>query len=375
MLNVFMADRRGCLTKIEVASDGSLPVEAVWLDLLAPTSEEERQVEAMLGVGVPTREEMQEIEVSSRLYEENGALYMTATVVARADTEHPEASAISFILAGDRLVTVRYAEPQSFALFTTRCQRSPGPFTRGDAVLAGLLDALIDRIADVIEHIGLEVDGISHEVFEHPTTPRKSGDFQGILRSLGRRGDLTSKVRESLVGIGRLLMFLGQAGTTNTKTAKDLHPSAHHDPRRALAHRARLLPVRQDQLPAGRHARHDQHRAERDHLDLLGGRGGGPAADPDRQHLRHEFHVHARAGVAARLSCGDRAHARLGARAALVLQAPRVALSADLDVRARIWRATPHRHRGRVTLRARLGLRTDHQDPSGPASHRRVAPF
>jgi magnesium transporter len=222
MLNVFMADRRGCLTKIEVASDGSLPVEAVWLDLLAPTSEEERQVEAMLGVGVPTREEMQEIEVSSRLYEENGALYMTATVVARADTEHPEASAISFILAGDRLVTVRYAEPQSFALFTTRCQRSPGPFTRGDAVLAGLLDALIDRIADVIEHIGLEVDGISHEVFEHPTTPRKSGDFQGILRSLGRRGDLTSKVRESLVGIGRLLMFLGQAGTTNTKTAKDL---------------------------------------------------------------------------------------------------------------------------------------------------------
>jgi magnesium transporter len=222
MLNVFMADRRGCLTKIEVASDGSLPVEAVWLDLLAPTSEEERQVEAMLGVGVPTREEMQEIEVSSRLYEENGALYMTATVVARADTEHPEASAISFILAGDRLVTVRYAEPQSFALFTTRCQRSPGPYTLGDAVLAGLLDALIDRIADVIEHIGLEVDGISHEVFEHPTTPRKSGDFQGILRSLGRRGDLTSKVRESLVGIGRLLMFLGQAGTTNTKTAKDL---------------------------------------------------------------------------------------------------------------------------------------------------------
>jgi magnesium transporter len=165
---------------------------------------------------------MQEIEASSRLYEENGALYMTTTVVARADTEHPEAPAISFILAGDRLVTVRYAEPQSFALFAGRCQRSPGPFGRGDGVLAGLLDALIDRVADVLERIGLEVDGISHEVFEHPTTPRKSGDFQRILRSLGRRGDLTSKVRESLVGIGRLVMFLGQAGTPNVKAAKDL---------------------------------------------------------------------------------------------------------------------------------------------------------
>ncbi|MGH6901844.1 MAG: magnesium transporter CorA family protein [Geminicoccaceae bacterium] len=216
MLNVFVADPRGCLTKIEVASDGSLPIDAVWLDLLAPTLEEERQVEAMLGVGVPTREEMQEIEVSSRLYEENGALYMTTTVVARADTERPEASAISFILAGDRLATVRYAEPQSFTLFAARCQRSPG-FTRGDAVLAGLLDALIDRIADVIEHLGLEVDGLSHEVFEHPATPRKTGDFQRILRSLGRRGDLISKVRESLVGIGRLVMFFGQAGTANAK--------------------------------------------------------------------------------------------------------------------------------------------------------------
>jgi magnesium transporter len=222
MLNVFAADRRGCLEKMAAAPDGSLPAAAVWLDLVAPTPEEEHRVEALLGVGVPTREEMQEIEVSSRLYEENGALYMTATVVAKAETEHPEASAISFILAGDRLVTVRYAEPQSFPLFTARCQRSPGAYTRGDAVLAGLLDALIDRIADVLEHIGLEVDGISHQVFEHPAAPRKGGDFQGILRSLGRRGDLTSKVRESLVGIGRLLMFFGEAGTPNGKTAKDL---------------------------------------------------------------------------------------------------------------------------------------------------------
>jgi magnesium transporter len=222
MLNVFAADGRGCLVKAQDAPDAALPPEAVWLDLVAPTVAEERLVETLLGVEVPTREEMQEIEVSSRLYEENGALYMTATVVSRADTEHPEASAISFILAGDRLVTVRYADPQPFGLFASRCQRSPGTYPRGDAVLAGLLDALIDRIADVLEHIGLEVDALSHEVFEHPATPRRGGDFQDILRRLGRRGDLTSKVRESLVGVGRLLMFLGQIGTPNTKAAKDL---------------------------------------------------------------------------------------------------------------------------------------------------------
>lgn len=220
MLNLFAADRRGCLVKVEVAPDGPLPAEAVWIDLLAPTREEERRVEALLGVEVPTHEEMQEIEVSSRLYEENGALYMTATVLCKAQSERPETAAISFILAGDRLVTVRYAEPQPFALFAARCQRAPGVHTRGDAVLAGLLDALIDRIADILEHIGREVDDISHEIFEHSAKPGR-GDFQGILRRLGLRGDLTSKVRESLVSVGRLLMFLTQASTAQ-KIAKNL---------------------------------------------------------------------------------------------------------------------------------------------------------
>ena len=222
MLNVFVADGRGCLVKAEVGPDEPLPGEAVWLDLVAPTPEEERKVESLLGVEVPTREEMQEIEVSSRLYEENGALYMTATVLSKAQSEQPQASAVSFILAGERLVTVRYADPQPFELFAARCQRTPVPQARGDGVLVGLLDALVDRIADVLEHIGLEVDAISHEVFEHPASPRASGDFQDILRRLGRRGDLTSKVRESLVGVGRLLMFFAQVGPANTKTAKDL---------------------------------------------------------------------------------------------------------------------------------------------------------
>ena len=125
MLNVFVADPRGCLAKVEAPPDRPLPAEAVWIDLVSPTADEERQVEALLGVGVPTREEMQEIELSSRLYQENGALYMTATVVSKADTRRPEATAVSFILAGSRLVTVRYAEPQSFELFASRCQRRP----------------------------------------------------------------------------------------------------------------------------------------------------------------------------------------------------------------------------------------------------------
>jgi len=51
--------------------------QAVWVDLLEPTRDEEKLVERLIGTNVPTREEMLEIEPSSRLYEKNGVVFMT----------------------------------------------------------------------------------------------------------------------------------------------------------------------------------------------------------------------------------------------------------------------------------------------------------
>jgi magnesium transporter len=208
MLTAYLVDRRGRLVQAETSPESPLPSDAVWFDLIAPSAEEEQRVEAVLGVDVPTREEMQEIEASSRLYEENGALYMTATVLAKSETDYPQAGAVTFILAGDRLVTVRYSEPQPFAAFVAKGQRSPGTYQRGDVILAGLLDAIIDRLADILERVGIEVDDLSRTVFQHAAEPVRS--FQDVLRQLGRKGDLTSKARESLFGIERLLLFFSQ---------------------------------------------------------------------------------------------------------------------------------------------------------------------
>jgi magnesium transporter len=217
MLTAYVLDRRGCLAE---ASPGARPPnDAVWLDLVSPSAEEEQRVEAVLGVDVPTREEMQEIEASSRLYEENGALYMTATVLAKSETDYPQATAVTFILSGDRIVTVRYAEPQPFASFVAKGQRSPGAYQRGDVILAGLLDAIIDRLADILERVGMEVDDISETVFQQATGPVRS--FHDVLRRLGRKGDLTSKARESLFGIERLLIFFSQSCARDEK-ARDL---------------------------------------------------------------------------------------------------------------------------------------------------------
>jgi magnesium transporter len=186
-----------------------IPPTAVWFDLAAPTVPEDKLVERTLGTPVPTREEMQEIEVTSRLYVENGARYMTATLMCQSDTANPKTTAVTFILTGHRLVTVRYDEPRPFTIVSAKLARVCPAAVSGESVLMDLLDAVIDRAADILERIGAEVDQVSHDIFEPAgSAADRSRSYNDILKTIGRKGDLTSKVRESLVSIGRLLLFL-----------------------------------------------------------------------------------------------------------------------------------------------------------------------
>jgi len=192
-----------------IAPGEQVPEEAVWLDLVNPAPGEDKMVEGLLGIAVPTREEMQEIEVSSRLYTEHHARFMTATLMCNSDTATPQTTAVTFILARHRLVTVRYEEPRPFLIVNNKLTRACPNNTTGETVLMELLDAVIDREADLLERIGLEVDKVSHEIFDpHGEGPDRSISYQDLLKQIGSKGDLTSKVRESLVSIGRLLLFL-----------------------------------------------------------------------------------------------------------------------------------------------------------------------
>jgi magnesium transporter len=208
MLSVHVP-RGTSLERQVVEESGSIPEGAVWFDLVTPTYAEDKLVERALGVAVPTREEMQEIEVSSRLYVESGARYMTATLMCQSDTASPKTTAVTFILAGHKLVTVRYDEPRPFTLISNKLARQCPVTVSGETVLMDLLDAVIDRAADILERAGAEIDRVSHDIFE-PEGRRvdRTITYRYILRTIGRKGDLTSKVRESLVSIGRLVLFL-----------------------------------------------------------------------------------------------------------------------------------------------------------------------
>ena len=197
-----------------VRRDGALDVRTgtLWIDLLNPTPEEEKAVEAALGLDVPTQAEMREIEASSRFYKEDGAHFMTALILQTVENDAPRTSNITFILAANRLVTVRYADPKAIQIFSDKACRNDPTCTSGPQILIGLIEAMIQRQADHVEKIQDEVEALAPQIFGQ----RNAGQTKGrrldvMLRSIGRAGDLTSRAQESVVSFHRTLHYFSDA--------------------------------------------------------------------------------------------------------------------------------------------------------------------
>lgn len=195
--------------EIITSANQQLLKSAVWIDLLTPTKEEETLVEAMLELDVPTREEMQEIEFSSRLYKENDAYFMTVTMVAKSDTPNPKSDAVTLILSNNTLISVRYIEPHSFALFAATLPKLPVENLSGEVLLIELLDWSVDRLADILENVSRGLEEYSQEVF-HPKEKGEHPDYKTMLIRVGASGDLNTKVQESLTSFSRLITFLSK---------------------------------------------------------------------------------------------------------------------------------------------------------------------
>ena len=131
-----------------------------------------------LGMELPTRADMEEIEISSRLYTENGALFMTALMLANSGTEKPAADVVTFVLARKKLITFRYIDPQPFRTFEARCGRSTVRRQQGRERAAGLIDVIIDRLADIQERASVgdrrhQPRNLRLDARKHPITSRE----------------------------------------------------------------------------------------------------------------------------------------------------------------------------------------------------------
>lgn len=193
----------------------SIPDGVVWIDMLEPTAEEVAFVEKITSLTLPNYDALSEIESSSRLYVEKGALFMSTPLVFKATSGAPELTPVGFILTRKLLITIRFAELSAFTTFHDRAAKPGTVHPSSAGVFAALLDAVIDRMADVLENVGAELATLSKRAFRSDPLTGKSraankenADMRALLRRIGRAGDLGSTIRDSLLGVSRMIPYM-----------------------------------------------------------------------------------------------------------------------------------------------------------------------
>jgi magnesium transporter len=204
MIRVWCAGRSACEQPVDPAV-WVMPPDAVWIDLVQPTREEENAVEKALGLSVPTREEMAELEASSRIYRENGATYATADIVTHGDEEIPGIQPVTFVVTAGPLVTVRYVDPKPFAMMVDKLSREPHLCATGPELFLNLMETIVDRVSDILSGTVVRVEGIAGHVF----SGGKTVGFERLITKLGRAQMTNARIEQSLAGLARIFAFVG----------------------------------------------------------------------------------------------------------------------------------------------------------------------
>ena len=190
----------------------TLPKNVAWIDLHEPTRDEDAYLESLTGIEIPTRDDMREIEESSRLYAYGGAQYMTAPLLHSIGENKAGIQPVTFILANDLLITVRYSQPGAFRQFESRATKTGNDIVKADcngiAILLGLLESVTDRSADLLEDVASRLDAESEALFSDSPNPMTTKRFRAAMRLLGQEGSFLSKVGESLSGLDRIVTYL-----------------------------------------------------------------------------------------------------------------------------------------------------------------------
>lgn len=203
MIRVYRAGCRTCEPAVDDIAAWALPTDAVWIDLVNPTIEEDRAVEGALGLSVPTREEMAELEASSRLYRENGATYVTADIIQHGDADVPGLDPVTFVLTAGPLVTIRYFDPKPFTMLLDKLDRDPALCSSGADLFLNLMEAIIDRASDVLSTNAAKVEAVSNHVF----SGHKTVGFEKLITKLGRAHIANARIEQSLAGLARIFAF------------------------------------------------------------------------------------------------------------------------------------------------------------------------
>jgi magnesium transporter len=199
-----------------VPKDASPRASPVWIDLCDGDPDEIAEAARLSGLRVPTREALGEIESSSRVFVEGDALYLSTPLITPTADGGTALSPLGFVLTKERLLTVRFGPAAALDAVKATLDDQVEVFA-GD-VFACILEAMIDRAADRLEQLSADLDEASLSIFRVDRAGRRnlakaSDALRAVLRRIGQTGDRLSQVRDTLLGLDRILSFVSEAPT------------------------------------------------------------------------------------------------------------------------------------------------------------------
>jgi magnesium transporter len=192
-----------------------LAPEIIWIDLLNPTPEEIHFVERAAKIRMPTEASLSEIEASSRLRLDHHVLYLSSPVVTLDASGEAHLTPVGFVITANVLVTVRFFTSAPFDSVAQRIDTDDS-LKNGMCVFTRLLEAIVDRGADVLEHLGVTADGLSRSVFKGELVKkgpvRSTRKLREALANVGVLADRLAKARDVLLGVGRIASYADDVG-------------------------------------------------------------------------------------------------------------------------------------------------------------------
>lgn len=194
--------------------------DAVWIDIVSPTPEEIAYAARLTGFSLPNEADLAEIESSSRLFSEatpTGTVLTLSMPLVYQPIEGGHSAPLGIVLAPQRLVTIRFSPSRVFQDFVKQNHEPAEP--RSADILIGLFETMVGRQADALEVMRGEIDQMSRHVFhlkldtagkfEGARRRQQESELRAMVTTLGRLYDSISLVRDSQLGIARIVPYIG----------------------------------------------------------------------------------------------------------------------------------------------------------------------
>ncbi|MGH6871857.1 MAG: magnesium transporter CorA family protein [Rhizomicrobium sp.] len=189
--------------------------KAVWVDLFNPTETEVKAAADELGISIPSRDDLEEIESSSRLQSDDGRVMVSLPIMAHPEDDGP--TPLGFILTPAYLVTIRFSRMRTFESAAKLLQHQKETCSSAE-IFALLAEAMVDFSADMLERTSADLNAVSRQVFRRygntrqHNIARSNKRMRETLVSVGGSGEALSQIRDSILGLQRVVPFAADKG-------------------------------------------------------------------------------------------------------------------------------------------------------------------